>query len=62
MKSMLTVFRPAVLRATDPKTAGTGEGYAALYDAETGFYTKIRKVLFFPALTKLVSPYLILVV
>jgi len=56
---MLTVFRRAVLRATDVKTAGKHEGYAALYNAKTGFYTKIGKVLLFPAFTKLVSPYLI---
>mmetsp|Transcript_27537 Transcript_27537/g.49827 ORF Transcript_27537/g.49827 Transcript_27537/m.49827 type:complete len:85 (-) Transcript_27537:165-419(-) len=58
VKRMRQAFRPAILRVTDPNTAKEKGGNAALFTAETGFYTKIGKVLLFPALTKLMTPYL----
>lgn len=58
MKKLLQAFRPAVLRSTDPKTAGKNEGYEVLYAAETEYYTKIGKVLLFPALAKVLALYL----
>ncbi len=61
VKELVKAFRPAVTRATDPKTFSADEGYAPLYAAETGFYTKIGNVLLFPALTKLATPHLLMV-
>jgi hypothetical protein len=58
VKHMQQAFHPAILRVTDPNTANEKGGYAALFTAETGCYTKIGNVLLFPALTKLMTPYL----
>jgi hypothetical protein len=57
VKRMRQAFRPAILQVMDPNTTNEKAGYAALFTAETGFYTKIGKVLLFPALTKLMTPY-----
>ncbi len=58
VKCMQQAFRPAILRVTDSNTTTEKGGYAALFStAETGFYTKIGKVLLFLALTKLMTPY-----
>jgi hypothetical protein len=46
------------LRVTDPNTANEKGEDTALFTAETGFYTKIGKVLLNLALTKLMTPYL----
>jgi hypothetical protein len=46
------------LRVTDPNTANEKGEYAALFTTEMGFYTKIGKVLVNPALTTLMTPYL----
>jgi hypothetical protein len=58
VKRMQQAFRPAILRVTDPNTTTEKGGYTALFTAETGCYTQIAKVLLFPALTKLITPYL----
>lgn len=59
VQQLVKVFRPAVLRATDPKTFNSQTGYSSLYQAETGFYTKIGNVFMFPAFAKLATPYLV---
>jgi hypothetical protein len=58
VKCMQQAFLPAILRVTDPNTANEKGEDTALFTAETGFYTKIGKVLLNLALTKLMTPYL----